>query len=100
MTTSGIIGVSAARRQKEATHMAEIPQDVKKHLFMVKPRTEVMMSCVAEVLAFVCLVVGIVADIMSRSLLLEPLSWFLLAVAFFVYGLWAWLAAYFGAKEG
>ena len=80
--------------------MAEIPKDVKHRLFMASPKMTAWMACLSEALGCISLILGIVSDAMDKTLGLQPIIWVLLAVAFWVYGFWSWIAAYFGAKEG
>jgi hypothetical protein len=80
--------------------MQEIPKDVKCALFLVGAKTLARMASVAEALGFVCLIMAIISGAMNKVLGLAPSYWFLMTVAFWVYGFWSWLAAYFAAKEG
>ncbi len=80
--------------------MAEIPKNVKSLIWMAGAKTLAMMAAVSEALGCICLILGIVSDAMDKTLGLQPTVWLLLAVAFWVYGFWSWIAAYFGAKEG
>jgi hypothetical protein len=80
--------------------MADIPKDMRFLLF--GPGAKWMAR---EALAFNCLgivffIMGIVADAINMTLGLETTHWFIMAVAFWVWGLWAWLTAYNAAKEG
>jgi hypothetical protein len=80
--------------------MAEIPQDLKPLLFGKGPRWHAKAMQVLSWLGLVCLIVGIIGDAINRTLGLESSNWLILAIAFWVWGMGAWLAAYFGAKEG
>jgi len=53
-----------------------------------------------DLLGIIFLIVGIVADAMNMTLGLETTHWFLMTIAFWVWGLASWLCAYFDAKEG
>jgi hypothetical protein len=50
--------------------------------------------------ALVCLILGIVAAAMGKTLGLSADHWILIAIAFIVFALAAWLTAYHAAKEG
>lgn len=80
--------------------MAEIPKDLKFLLFGKGAKWHARVSMVLQVLGIVCLIIGIVGDAINRTPGLAPTNWFILAVAFIVWGLWAWLCAYTAAKEG
>jgi uncharacterized membrane protein YphA (DoxX/SURF4 family) len=80
--------------------MAGIPKKVKAVLFPpVSTKVMAMVAFVIEVLGVVCLIMGIVSDAIQKVLGLDVLVWFFMAIAFFIYGLWWWLTAYFAAKE-
>jgi len=51
-------------------------------------------------LGLICLIVGIIGDAANRTPGLTPTNWILVAVGLWVWSVSAWLAAYFGAKEG
>jgi hypothetical protein len=81
--------------------MAEVPQDMKKLLFGMGAKWHAIAAMVLDFLGLGCLIVGIIASATEEGLgLLWPQDWFFMAIAFIVFGLWAWLAAYFAAKEG
>jgi hypothetical protein len=63
-----------------------------------------LLSRIVFVVGFICIVLGIISDVMNNSLGLESVSWFLLAISVFVAGIvpcigWA-VAVYLQAKEG
>ena len=80
--------------------MAEIPKDMRFLLFGKGARWHAKTSFFMDILGMIFLVVGIIADAINVTLGLETTHWFLLALAFFIWGLWAWLTAYHAAKEG
>jgi len=80
--------------------MAEIPKDMRFLLFGRGARWHARSAFVLDVLGMISLIVGIVGDAINRVPGLEPTNWFIMAAAFFVWGLWAWICAYTAAKEG
>jgi hypothetical protein len=80
--------------------MAEIPKDVKSLLFGMGAKWHARIAFVLDVLGLVVLIVGIIADAINKTLGLETTHWFIMAIAFWVWGLWAWFAALNAAKEG
>ena len=80
--------------------MAQIPENLRFLLFGRGPRWHARVSLVLDFLGLGCLVVGIVGDAANRVPGLEPGNWFLMAIGLWVWGLWSWIAAYAGAKEG
>ena len=80
--------------------MAEIPKDLRFLLFGKGPKWHAWVAIIWDTLGLVCLIMGIISGAMDRALGLEPLYWFLMAIAFIVFGLSAWLTSYFTAKEG
>jgi putative exporter of polyketide antibiotics len=79
--------------------MAEIPKNLKCLLFPVGARVMAICAFALEILGLACLVMGIITDVQQKVLWMDPLCWFYLAIALFIYGLWWWLAGYFAAKE-
>ncbi|MCK4368981.1 MAG: hypothetical protein KAV68_04870 [Dehalococcoidales bacterium] len=80
--------------------MAEVPKDMKFLLFGKGAKWHAVSAFILDWLGLACLIMGIISGAMDRALGLEPTYWFLAAIAFIVFGLWAWLTAYFTAKEG
>ena len=80
--------------------MQEIPKDMKRLLFGRGARWHAWAAAIQDTLGLVCLIMGIISGAMDRALGLEPIYWFLAAIAFIVFGLSAWITAYFTAKEG
>ena len=80
--------------------MAEIPSDVKRMLFERNPKLCCRMHDVSIYLGIAFIVMGIVSDAMNKALGLESTNWFILAVAFWVSGIFAWFRGYYSAKEG
>ena len=85
---------------KEVGTMAQIPKDVKFLLFGMGPKWHAVCALILDVLGAACLVVGIVAAARGSDVGLAATHWLLAAIALFAWGLWSWLAAYLGAKEG
>lgn len=80
--------------------MPEIPNDVKKMLFETNPKLCCRMSDAMIYLGVASLVIGIISDAINKVLLLEPTNWFIMAVPFFMLGIFAWFRGYVSAKEG
>ena len=57
-------------------------------------------AMILDFLGIAIIIVAIIADAMDKTLGLETTHWFLLAIAVFVLGLWAWLTALNAAREG
>ena len=45
------------------------------------------------------MVIGIVGDAINKVLGLEPTNWFIMAVGFWMLGIFAWFRGYYSAKE-
>ena len=81
--------------------MAEIPQDMKKLLFGMGAKWHAISAVVLDFLGVGCLIVGIIGSVTDEGLgLWWPSDWFFIAIGLWVLGLWAWITAYFAAKEG
>jgi hypothetical protein len=80
--------------------MAEIPKDLRFLLFGRGAKWHARISLIVDFLGLGCLIVAIVGDAANRVPGLEPTNWFLLTIAFWIWGLWAWICAYTAAKEG
>ena len=80
--------------------MADIPKDMKSLIFGKGAKWHARTMMVLECLGIAFLIVGIVADAINKTLGLETTHWFIMAIAFWVWALAAWLCAYFAAKEG
>ena len=80
--------------------MAEVPKDLRFMLFGMGARWHARSSLVLECLGIVFLILGIVADAINKTLGLETTHWFIMTIAFFIWGLAAWLCSYYAAKEG
>ena len=79
--------------------MSEIPDDVKKRLFETNPILCCRMNDAMTYLGIAFVLVGIISDAINRTLLLEPTNWFIMALTFFILGIFAWFRGYFSAKE-
>ncbi len=79
--------------------MAEIPDDVKRHLFERNPMLCLWMNGILTYLGVAFMVIGIVSDAMNKVLGLEPTNWFIMAVGFWMLGIFAWFRGYYSAKE-
>jgi hypothetical protein len=79
--------------------MAEIPKDMKFLLFGRGAKWMARWGMAFSFLAGACLIVGIIGDATNKKLGLEPTSWFIMAVAFFLAAFWSWLTAYFQQRK-
>ena len=79
--------------------MAEIPKELKRHLFERNPMLCLWMNGIALYLGIASLVIGIVSDAMNKVLGLEPTNWFIMAVGFWMLGIFSWFRGYYPAKE-
>ena len=80
--------------------MAEIPKDSRMLLFGMGVKWHAIASFIMTWVALVCLILGIVAAAMDTTIGLAASLWLLMAIAFMVFSLSAWLTAYHAAKEG
>ena len=80
--------------------MAEIPKDMRFMIFGKGAKWHARSMFVLNWLGLACLIVGIVADAINVTLGLETTHWFIMTIAFWLWGLASWLTAYFAAKEG
>ena len=81
--------------------MAEVPKELKFLLFEQGAKWHAIEAFVFNFLGLGCLIVGIVGSVIDKGLgLWWPTDWFFVAIALWIGGLWAWLRAYFAAKEG
>jgi hypothetical protein len=80
--------------------MAEFPEEMKSLLFGHGARWHARVAMVLNWLGLVCLIVGIIGDAANRTPGLEPINWFIMAVALWLWGLAAWITAYIATKEG
>ena len=80
--------------------MTEIPQDLKSLLFGKGAVWHVKLSLIVKWLGVACMIVGIIGAAIDKSLGLGALNWLVLSLIFWVWGIAAWLCAYFCAKEG
>jgi len=80
--------------------MTEIPNNIKFLLFGSGPKLTALMALFINLLAMAATILGIVSAVTRNSLALGTSNWFLLSIAFFIWGFSFWCVAYFGAKEG
>jgi len=81
--------------------MAEVPKELKFLVFEQGAKWHAIEAFVFNFLGLACLITGIVSSVMDKRLgLLSPTDWFLVAIVMWIGGLWAWLRAYFAAKDG
>jgi hypothetical protein len=80
--------------------MAEIPKDMKSLLFGMGPRWHAKMAITFNSIGIITLILSIISAAANNAIGLGAGNWFLLTIALFLWGLSAWLCAYFGAKEG
>ncbi len=79
--------------------MSQVSKEMKLLLFGKGSKWHAKIAEVLMCLGVVCLVLGIISAALNKALGLGPTNWLLLTIAFFVWGLWAWLCAYFATKE-
>ena len=80
--------------------MADVPKDMRFMIFGKGAKWHARSMMVLNWLGLACLIVGIIADAINMTLGLETTHWFIMTIAFWVWGLASWLTAYFAAKEG
>ena len=80
--------------------MQEIPKDLKRLLFGRGARWHAWSAAILDTLGLVSIILGIISGAMDTAIGLEASLWFLMAIAFIVFGLSAWITAYVTAKEG
>ena len=79
--------------------MAAVPENLKFLLFGMGPKFHATVAFIMEILAFISLVLGIICAFQNDTIGIWSTEWFLIAIALFIWGLWAWLCAYVAAKE-
>jgi hypothetical protein len=79
--------------------MSQIPKELKPILFGKGAKWHAKISMLLDCLGMVSLVLGILSAALNRTLFLGTTNWLLLTIVLFVWGLWAWLCAYFAVKE-
>jgi len=84
--------------RKEVITMSQVPKEMKFLLFGRGSKWHAKIAMVHMCLGVLCLVLGIISAALNRALGFGATNWLLLTIAFFVWGLWAWLCAYFAAK--
>jgi len=85
---------------QEVRKVAQIQKDMKRILFRMGPKFSASNAVVMDWLRIACLVIGIIASARGTDIGLGATDWLLIAIAVWVYGFWAWVAGYLGAKEG
>jgi len=80
--------------------MEEMPQELERALFGAGAAWWARAANIANMMAPVCLIIGIIGDAINRTPGLEPGNWFIMAAALWLAGLSAWKIAYAAAKEG
>ena len=58
------------------------------------------MAYILGLIGFGCIVVGIIGEAISRTLGLQPTSWYLVGIGALILGLWFWLEWGFLKKAG
>jgi hypothetical protein len=85
---------------KREVDMSQVPQNVKFLLFGCGPKPTAFMALLINLLAMASTILGVISAATQNSIGLGAGNWFLLAIAFFIWGFSFWCVAYFGAKEG
>ena len=80
--------------------MAEIPSEWKRHLFEENPMRCLWINGILTYLGVAFMVIGIVGDAINRVPGLEPTNWFIMAVGFWMLGIFAWFRGYYSALHG
>lgn len=80
--------------------MAEIPKNLKQHLFERNPMLCCWMHEIFIYLGIAFLIVGIVSDAMNKVLGLESTNWFIMMIGAWMLGIFSWFRGYYSAKEG
>ena len=79
--------------------MVEIPDDVKRMLFERNPKLCCRMNSILTYLGIAFMLIGIISDAMNKVLGLESTHWFIMAVGFWMLGIFTWFRGYYSAKE-
>lgn len=79
--------------------MVKIPKDVKRRLFESNPILCCWMNDIFIYLGIAAIIVGIVSDAINMKLGLVSTNWFILAIGFWMLGIFAWFRGYYSAKE-
>ena len=79
--------------------MAEIPNDVKRMLFERSPKLCCWMHNILTYFGIAFMLIGIISDATNKVLGLQSTHWFIMAVAFWMLGIFTWFRAYYTAKE-
>jgi|WetSurMetagenome_2_1015567.scaffolds.fasta_scaffold913370_1 hypothetical protein len=78
--------------------MAEMSKGLH-NLVFGRPKWRAQVSMASDWIGTICAIMGVIGDICNRTLGLEATNWFLLAIVFFISGLWKWLMAYIAIKK-
>ena len=79
--------------------MAEITNDAKRLLFERNPKLCCWMHNILTYLGVAFMVIGIIGDAINKVLGLEPTNWFIMALGFWMLGIFSWFRGYYSAKE-
>ena len=77
--------------------MAEIPKDLKRHLFERNPMLCCWMHDTFTYLGVAVMMIGIISDAINKTLGLDPTNWFIMAVGLWMLGIFAWFRGYYSA---
>jgi hypothetical protein len=80
--------------------MADVPKNLKFLIFGRGPKWHAQAAISLELIGLICLILGIISAVTNNELGLGSGNWFLLTIALWLWGIWSWFTAYFGAKEG
>jgi predicted permease len=80
--------------------MAEISNEMKFWLFGIGAKWAARLAMVTAWLGLPCLIVGIIASAINKTIGLGAINWILIVIAIWIFALFCWLSAYVAAKEG
>jgi hypothetical protein len=84
----------------EGIKMVEIPNDAKRLLFEKNSKRCIWAVGTFFYLGLVFLVIGIVSDAMNKVLGLEPVTWLIMWIGFWMTCFFYWLRAYYASLHG
>jgi hypothetical protein len=79
--------------------MPEIPKNIKRRLFERNPMLCCWMHNTFVYLGVAFVLIGIISDATNKVLGLESTHWFIMAIGFWMLGIFSWFRGYYSAKE-